>query len=74
MSEPCFMIGDMVQWIKRGMRGTYHCWIVAIRNYRAGYYVVQVLGHCWNSQSPRIGERHVVSGKLLRHSAETVWH
>jgi hypothetical protein len=68
------MMGDMVQWTKRGMRGTSRCRIVASRNYRAGYYVVQVLGHGWHSQSPRIGERHVVSEKQLHHSAETVRH
>jgi hypothetical protein len=66
MPTPTFSIGDLVEWQKLGVRGTYHCRIVALDTQAQKPYVIEIVGHSWNSNSPHIGERHAVSGEHLR--------
>jgi hypothetical protein len=70
MPEPSFAIGDTVDWNKQGMMGTYRCRVVAVSPQRRRAYVVEILSHCWNANSPHIGERHAVSGVHLRHVSQ----
>ena len=61
-----YAIGEIVEWEKHGIRGAYRCRVVALSTESHRPYVVEILGHSWNQNSPRIGERHRVSGLYLR--------
>jgi hypothetical protein len=66
MPAPAFTIGDLVEWAKHGMRGTYRCRVVGLSTQPHKPYVVEILSHCWNTNSPHIGEQHAVSGVHVR--------
>jgi hypothetical protein len=68
MPAPYFAVGDLVEWTKPTVRGVYTCRVVALSTQPQQPFVVEIVGHCWNQNSPRIGERHAVSGAHLRHA------
>ena len=66
MEHHAYPLDALVLWKCPGMRGEYLCRIVKHSGTTTRPYVIEIVEHVHNKNTPRHGQRHVVSARRLQ--------
>jgi hypothetical protein len=66
MTDREYPIDGLVLWNMPGIRGAYLCRIVKHSGTAKRPYVIEIVEHVHNKNTPRYGQRHMVSARRLQ--------